>query len=155
MAVEDVIKLVKKVATEVIPDSVAFTDVKVEASNVVLYTPNVEIFSDNNDLIRNLAQKVRKRIVIKADPSVRKPVIAAKQKLGELLPDEAEVVDIRFDEINGDVIIEAKNPGRAIGKHGVVLNNVRREIGWNPIVIRSAPMESRTLKAIRNYMLDE
>ena len=120
MAVEDVIKLVKKVATEVIPDSIAFTDVKVEASNVVLYTPNVEIFSDNNDLIRTLAQKVRKRIVIKADPSVRKPIISAKQKLDEILPDEAEVVDIKFDEVNGDVIIEAVNPGRAIGKHGVV-----------------------------------
>ena len=39
---------------------------KVEASNVVLYTPNVEIFSENNDLIRTLAQKVRKRIIIKA-----------------------------------------------------------------------------------------
>ncbi len=154
MAVEDVIKLVKKVATEVIPDSVAFTDVKVEASNVVLYTKNIEIFSDNNDLIRTLAQKVRKRIVIKADPSVRKPIIAAKQKLSEIMPEEAEVIDIKFDEINGDVIIEAKNPGRAIGKHGVVLNSVRREIGWNPIVIRSAPMESRTLKEIRNYMLD-
>jgi len=48
MAVEDVIKLVKKVATEVIPDTITFTDVKVEASNVVLYTPNLEIFSDNN-----------------------------------------------------------------------------------------------------------
>ena len=75
MAVEDVVKLVKKVATEVIPDSVSFTDIKVEASNVVLYTPNVEIFTENNDLIRNLAQKVRKRIVIKADPSVRKPIV--------------------------------------------------------------------------------
>ena len=51
MAVEDVIKLVKKVATEVIPDSVAFTDVKVEASNVVLYTPNVEIFSGGSTSI--------------------------------------------------------------------------------------------------------
>jgi hypothetical protein len=30
MAVEDVIKLVKKVATEVIPDNIVFTDVKVE-----------------------------------------------------------------------------------------------------------------------------
>ena len=155
MAVEDVIKLVKKVATEVIPDSIAFTDVKVEASNVVLYTPNVEIFSDNNDLIRTLAQKVRKRIVIKADPSVRKPIISAKQKLEEILPEDAKVVDLRFDEVNGDVIIEAANPGRAIGKHGVVLNKVRREIGWNPVVVRSAPMESRTLKEIRNYMLDE
>ncbi len=53
MAVEDVVKLVKKVATEVIPDSVSFTDVKVEASNVVLYTPNVEIFTEKNDMFRN------------------------------------------------------------------------------------------------------
>ena len=85
MAVEDVIKLVKKVATEVIPDTITFTDVKVEASNVVLYTPNLEIFSDNNDLIRKLAQNVRKRIVIKADSSVRKPIIADKQRLTEIL----------------------------------------------------------------------
>ncbi|MED6305668.1 MAG: beta-CASP ribonuclease aCPSF1, partial [Candidatus Thermoplasmatota archaeon] len=155
MAVEDVIKLVKEVATEVIPDNIAFTDVKVESSNVVLYTPNVEIFSENSDVIRTLAQKVRKRIIIKADPSVRKPVISAKQKLLEVLPEEAEVIEVKFDEINGDVIIEAVNPGRAIGKHGVVLNQVRREIGWNPIVVRSAPMESKTLKEIRNYMLDK
>ena len=155
MAVEDVIKLVKKVATEVIPDSITFTDVKVEASNVVLYTPNLEIFSDNNDLIRKLAQNVRKRIVIKADSSVRKPILSAKQKLKEILPEEAGIVEIKFDEINGDVILEATNPGRAIGKHGVVLNQIRREVGWNPVVIRSSPMESRTLKDIRNYMLEE
>ena len=43
MAVEDVIKLVKKVATEVIPDSIAFTDVKVEASNIVLYLSLIHI----------------------------------------------------------------------------------------------------------------
>ena len=155
MAVEDVIKLVKEVATEVIPDNIAFTDVKVESSNVVLYTPNLEIFSDNNDVIRKLAQKVRKRIVIKADPSVRKPIVSAKQKLMETMPEDAEVVEVKFDEINGDVIIEAVNPGRAIGKHGVILNQVRREIGWNPIVVRSAPMESKTLKEIRNYMMGD
>ena len=135
MAVEDVIKLVKEVATEVIPDNIAFTDVKVESSNVVLYTPNVEIFSENNEVIRTLAQKVRKRIIIKADPSVRKPIISAKQKLLEVIPEEAEIVEVKFDEINGDVIIEAVNPGRAIGKHGIILNQVRREIGWNPIAV--------------------
>ena len=47
MAVEDVINLVKKVATEVIPDNITFTNVKVESSNVVLYTPNLEIFNEN------------------------------------------------------------------------------------------------------------
>ncbi|MFL2941469.1 MAG: hypothetical protein ACJZ2N_01550 [Candidatus Poseidoniales archaeon] len=61
MAVEDVINLVKEVATEVIPDNITFTNVKVESSNVVLYTPNLEIFNENNDYIRKLAQKVRKK----------------------------------------------------------------------------------------------
>ena len=92
MAVEDVIKLVKKVATEVIPDTITFTDVKVEASNVVLYTPNLEIFSDNSDLIRKLAQNVRKRIVIKADSSVRKPIIAAKQRLAEIFENSWKII---------------------------------------------------------------
>ena len=98
MAVEDVINLVKEVATEVIPDNITFTDVKVESSNVVLYTSNLEIFNENNDYIRQLAQKVRKRIVIKADPSIRKPIISAKQKLDEILPAEAEIVDIKLVE---------------------------------------------------------
>ena len=119
MAVEDVIKLVKKVATEVIPDTITFTDVKVEASNVVLYTPNLEIFSDNSDLIRKLAQNVRKRIVIKADSSVRKPIISAKQKLKDILPDEAGIIDTRFDEIpqlisvlRGDMSLIGPRPER-------------------------------------------
>ena len=75
MAVEDVINLVKEVATEVIPDNITFTNVKVESSNVVLYTPNLENFNENNDYIRKLAQKVRKRIVIKAH--IRTTVISS------------------------------------------------------------------------------
>ena len=76
-------------------------------ANVVNHNDYLEIFSDNNDLIRKLAQNVRKRIVIKADSSVRKPILGAKQKLSEILPEEAGIVDTRFDEINGDVILEA------------------------------------------------
>ena len=62
MAVEDVVKLVKKVATEVIPDSVAFTDVKVEVSPMLFYTPNVEILRENNDLIRTLVKRFGKEL---------------------------------------------------------------------------------------------
>ena len=146
MAVEDVIKEVREAAQSVISDDIKFTDVRVEASNVVLYTKNVDVFAENSDVVRKLAQKVRKRIVIRADPSVRLPTKEAEEKLREVIPSEAEVGSVRFDEINGDVYIEAVNPGRAIGKFGAVLNEVRRAVGWNPIVIRDAPMESKTLR---------
>ena len=154
MAVEDVIKEVREAAKSVISDTIEFTDVRVEASNVVLYTKNVDVFAENSDVVRKLAQKVRKRILVRADPSVRLPSKEAEEKLREVIPSEAEISSVRFDEINGDVYIEAVNPGRAIGKFGAVLNEVRRAVGWNPIVIRDAPMESKTLREIRNFVLE-
>jgi len=154
MAVENIIKEVREAAQSVISDTVEFTDVRVEGSSVVLYTRDMDAFAGSNDIVRKLAQKVRKRIIIRADPAVRLPTKEAEEKLGEIIPAEAEVSSIRFDEINGDVYIEAVNPGRAIGKFGAVLNDVRRGIGWNPIVIRDAPMESTTLREIRNYILE-
>ena len=153
MAVEDVIEQVQDAARRLIPDSVTFTDIRVEASDVVLYTRELEVLAENNDLVRKLAHKVRKRIVLRADPSARLPIPEAKAELREIMPEEAEIVDIRFDEVNGDAVIEAGNPGRAIGKFGAVLNEVRCKVGWNPIIVRAPPMPSKTIREIRNYVL--
>ena len=71
MAVENIIKEVREAAQSVISDTVEFTDVRVEGSSVVLYTKNMEAFAGSNDIVRKLAQKVRKRIIIRADPAVR------------------------------------------------------------------------------------
>ena len=145
MSVEDVIKEVKQAAKEIIPSHINISNVAVESSNVILYTKDTDFISGNNDSVRTLAQKVRKRILVRADPSARNPIISARPKITEIIPEEADVKDIVFDEVNGDVIIESVNPGKAIGKQGSVLNQIRKEVGWNPIVIRHPPMKSQKL----------
>ena len=120
MSVEDVIKEVKQAAKEIIPSHINISKIAVESSNVILYTKDTDFISGNNDSVRSLAQKVRKRIIVRADASARKPIISSKPKISKIIPEEAEVQNVTFDEVNGDVIIEAINPGKAIGKQGSV-----------------------------------
>tara|TARA_B100000029_G_scaffold516435_1_gene629831 strand:- start:2425 stop:4347 length:1923 start_codon:yes stop_codon:yes gene_type:complete len=154
MSVEDVIKEVKQAAKEIIPSHINISKIAVESSNVILYTKDTDFISGNNDSVRSLAQKVRKRIIVRADASARKPIISSKPKISKIIPEEAEVQNVTFDEVNGDVIIEAINPGKAIGKQGSVLNEIRKEIGWNPVVIRHPPMKSQKLTETRKFLLE-
>ena len=77
MSVEDVIKEVKQAAKEIIPSHINISNVAVESSNVILYTKDTDFISGNNDSVRTLAQKVRKRILVRADASARNPIISA------------------------------------------------------------------------------
>ncbi|MCK5548687.1 MAG: beta-CASP ribonuclease aCPSF1, partial [Thermoplasmata archaeon] len=50
------------------------------------------------------------------------------------------------------VAIEALNPGLVIGKHGYLLNELKRKIGWVPRVARAPPIASKTVAEIRTYL---
>ncbi|MCJ7606461.1 MAG: beta-CASP ribonuclease aCPSF1, partial [Thermoplasmata archaeon] len=38
------------------------------------------------------------------------------------------------------------------GKHGSILNEIKKEIGWAPKVVRAPPIPSKTVSDIRNYL---
>ena len=50
----NVIKEVREAAQSISSDAIEFTDVRVEASNVVLYTKDVGVFAENSDVVRIL-----------------------------------------------------------------------------------------------------
>ena len=152
MALEDVIRQVKEAAEKIIPDNVRITKVMVEASNIVLYTPEIKMFAENNNLIRQLAHSVRKRIIVRPDPEALADLDLAKKTIKEIIPEEAGITDIYFDTGLGEVTIEATNPGLAIGKFGKVLNQIKLEVGWVPRVERIPPISSKTVVDIRIYL---
>ncbi|MFP4546389.1 MAG: beta-CASP ribonuclease aCPSF1, partial [Methanomassiliicoccales archaeon] len=43
-------------------------------------------------------------------------------------------------------------PGMVIGKHGSVLNEIKKEVGWAPKVVRAPPIPSKTVSEIRKYL---
>ena len=56
-----------------LPKNAQVSKVEFEGPEVVLYTKNPEIITDNGDLIRSLAKELRKRIIIRSDKSVLLP----------------------------------------------------------------------------------
>ncbi|MFQ6051779.1 MAG: beta-CASP ribonuclease aCPSF1 [Candidatus Hydrothermarchaeota archaeon] len=137
------------------PEGSTVTDVQFEGPEIVVYSKSPFLLMDNGEIIRQLAKDIRKRIVIRPDPSVLADPEEAKTKIKQVVPEEAEMTNVTFDPNTGDVIIEAKKPGLVIGKHGKTLRNITREIGWRPRVVRTPPIPSTIIQGIRTILQNE
>ena len=120
-----------------------------EAANIVLYTKNKDFFLDNRGEIKKLVDTFKKRVELRPDPSIAMEKDDAERKIREIIPAEAGVQDIIFDEKRSRVIIHAEKPGLAIGKQGALLRDVRKEVFWVPIIKRMPPIRSKLIEGIR------
>ena len=80
-----------------------------------------------------------------ASQSIEVDPVKAEERIRELIPEEAQITDVFFAPDTGEVTIEARTPGVAIGKHGSNLNDIKRQIGWAPKVIRTPSIPSKTV----------
>jgi KH/beta-lactamase-domain protein len=152
MGFEKIIEEVRESVRKIIPSHIDITDIDFEGPIVVIYTKDIDEFANNNDLIRQLAQGLRRRVSIRPDPSLLAPPEEAEKKIREIIPAEAQVTNIYFENDTGEVTIEAMSPGLVIGKQGAVLNEIKKQIGWAPKVSRTPPIPSKTVSEIRNYL---
>src|SRR5256712_9702052 len=112
----------------------------------------MEVFAESNDLVRQIAQQLRRRIVVRPDPSLLATPEEAEKVIREVIPPEAQITGIYFETETGEVTIEALSPGMVIGRHGSILNEVKKKIGWAPKVVRTPPIPSKTVEEIRQYL---
>ena len=152
MSIEDILEDAKAVVKKVVPDHVDITQIDFEGPVIVIYTKNMEAFAESNDIVRQLAQNLRRRIQVRPDPSILMKLEDAEAAVRELIPKEAQITNIFFEEETGEVQIEALSPGLVIGKHGSLLNEIKKKIGWAPKVVRTPPIPSKTVDDIRQYL---
>jgi KH/beta-lactamase-domain protein len=152
MSIEDILSDARSVVKKVVPDHVEITQVDFEGPTIVIYTKNMEVFAESNDLVRQIAQQLRRRIVVRPDPSLLAKPEDAEKVIREVIPPEAQITGIYFEEETGEVQIEALSPGMVIGRHGQVLNELKKKIGWAPKVVRTPPIPSKTVEEIRQYL---
>ena len=146
------IQEIKNIIVQRLPDRVQVAKVEFEGPEVVIYTKNPEIITENGDLIRDLAKDIRKRIIIRSDRSVLMEPEKAIRKIHEIVPDEAKITNISFDEVTCEVIIEARKPGLVIGKYGVTSREIVKKIGWAPKILRTPPIASEIIQRIRRTL---
>lgn len=133
------------------------TRIEFEGPEIAVYVKNPEYILANEKVVGELAKKLRKRIVLRTDPSTRKSHEATKKYLLEILPKEAGVGpgDIEFDDRLGEVTILAKNPSVIPYKSASFRNRILAETGWRPVVMRKPSLTSRTLNIILRKSLTD
>lgn len=140
---------------EHVPKEAEVTRIEYEGSTLAVYTKRPEILVEQSSVIANIVNVIRKRIVIRSDPSVRIQEVEAEKIARDIVPAEAEVTDINFDPSLGEIIIDAKKPGLVIGKNGAVLQEIIRQTKWRPHVLRSPPLKSKIVTHMRHYLHSE
>jgi len=138
-----------------VPKEAEVTRIEYEGPTLAVYTKRPEVLVDQSNLIAEIVNVIRKRIVIRSDPSVRLPENEAEKKTREIVSSEAEVTEVNFDPSLGEIIIEAKKPGIVIGKNGMVLQEIIKRTKWRPQVLRSPPLRSKIVMHMRHYMHSE
>ncbi|MDO5850025.1 MAG: beta-CASP ribonuclease aCPSF1 [Methanobacteriaceae archaeon] len=150
----NVLEEIRQAIVEQLPEEVQLAKIEFEGPEVVIYTKNNEIIADSGDIIRNLAKNLRKRIIIRSDKSVLMDPEDTIKAVEEIVPEEAEITNISFDEVTCEVIIEATKPGLVIGKYGVTSREIVRKTGWAPKILRTPPIQSEIIGRIRTTLMN-
>jgi len=116
----DILKQIK----EELPPEANISDIMYEGANIVLYTKNKDFFLDSKEIIRNIVNKVKKRVELRMDPSMLVPPEETQEIINKIVPKEAGLEEAWFDYKRSIAFIEARKPGLAIGKEGQVMNEI-------------------------------
>lgn len=112
------------------------TRIEYEGPTIAVYVKKPTMVTEKGEVIKKIAKDIKKRIIIKADPSVRKDKKEAVEIIKNIVPTEAEIVDIKFDDDLGEVLIKAKKPGLVIGKGGSLQQRIFAETFWKAEIVR-------------------
>ncbi len=150
MLIEERLKDLHEKIKKKVPKGITVASVEFEGPELVIYTNDPKQFADQDDLIKVLARDLRKRIVVR--PTILEDPERAASAIRRVVGDTAGISDIFFEADTGEVLIEAEKPGIVIGKNGSTLRDITKEIGWTPKVVRTPPIESATVKQVRQYL---
>lgn len=123
-----------------------------EGANIVLYTDNETFFKEGEPKIKEIVNEIKKRIELRTDQKILPDKETAERQIREIVPSDAELTNIIFDQPRSVVIVEAKKPGLVIGKQGSILNEIRNTTLWAPQVQRSAAIKSQITENIRSVL---
>lgn len=138
-----------------IPSEAEVTRIEYEGPALAVYTKKPEVLVDKSFIISEIVKLIRKRIVVRSDPSIRAKERETERIIKKIVSEEAEITNINFDPSLGEVVIEAKKPGVVIGKNGGVLQEIIKETRWRPRILRSPPIPSKIIAHMRHFLYSE
>jgi KH/beta-lactamase-domain protein len=136
-----------------IPKEANVTKIDYEGPRIALFTNTPRYLMEHNEIISNLVNVIKKRIVVRTDESIRKTEEEARQIIAQAVPKEADMQGTFFDTAIGEVSIEAKRPW-LLQRNPAEFNHadITEKTGWKIRIRKATTIQSSTIKAI-NYNL--
>ena len=136
-----------------LPKEANITKIEYEGPRIALYTTTPRYLMEHNQIISNLVNVIKKRIVLRTNESIRKSEEDARKILNQLVPKEANLQNTFFDTATGEVSLEAKRPW-LLQRNAAEFNHaeVTEKTGWRIRIRKATTNPSTTIQTI-NYNL--
>ena len=96
---------------EALPPESQISAARFEGPNIALYTKNPKFsLTELTYHLSSLSRSIKKRFVVRTDPSIRLPEDETREAISKLLPKEVIVSAVFCDEATGEVVLEVNKP---------------------------------------------
>src|ERR671924_493351 len=141
---------VGKIILKSIPSDSQITLVRFEGPNIALYTKNSKFaLTELTYFLSSLSKNLKKRFIIRTDPSVRLPEDQTRQAVVKLLPKDVQVSAVFCDEATSEVVLEVTNP-EAIDPN--MLIQIAQSTGWIAHTRRSPHIPSSSINTLHSTL---
>ncbi len=137
-----------------IPTEANISETSFEGANIVIYTKNKDFFLNNNGVIKQIVDSIKKRVEVRPDPKLTLDLEEAKEEIKNIIPKDGGEINIIFDPQRSVVEIEAEKPGVVIGRHGEVLREIKEKTLWIPLIKRIPAIKSKIIDNIRQVLYE-
>lgn len=142
-------EVAKTILKSIPPDS-QITNVRFEGPSIALYTKNPKFaLTELTYYLSSLSKTLKKRFVIRTDPSVRIAEDATRLVVAKLLPKDVQVSAVFCDDATGEVVLEVSRP-EAIDPTMVV--QIAQSTGWIAHTRRSPHIPSTSINTIHSTL---
>ena len=94
-----------------LPSEAQITNVKFEGPNIAIYTKNPKFsLTELTYHLSSLSRSLKKRFIVRTDPSIRLPEDKTREEVSKLLPKDIVVSAVFCDEATGEVVLEVNRP---------------------------------------------
>ena len=143
-------RAIEKTVLDSIPKEAQVTTAKFEGPNIALYTKNPKFsLIELTFHLSYLSKNLKKRFVIRTDPSIRLSEDKTRSVVGNLLPKDVLVSAVFCDDALGEVILEVNKP-EAIDGNMVI--EIAQSTGWIAHTRRSPHIPSSSISTIHSTL---
>ncbi len=141
---------VEKTILKSIPPESQITQVRFEGPNIALYTKNPKFsLTELTYYLSSLSKSLKKRFVIRSDPSIRLSEDQTRSAIAKLLPKDVLVSAVFCDDATGEVVLEVSKT-EAIDPTMIV--QIAESTGWIAHTRRSPHIPSSSINTIHSTL---